>query len=58
MLPAALASAWPYIPHAAVMGNPWATQAPQTAANAEPVYLPNAALESEITEEPEAAASA
>jgi hypothetical protein len=43
---------------AAVVGNPWATQAPKTAANPEQVKLPNASLESENGEQPQTAASA
>jgi hypothetical protein len=43
---------------AAVMGNPWATEAPKTAAKVERVNPPIDALESEIEDQPQTAATA
>jgi integrase len=40
------------------VGNPWATQDPKTAANAQPTPLPNSALESGNEEQPQTAATA
>jgi integrase len=47
-----------FLDTAVQVGNPWATRGPKTAANAKPLDLPNDALESENTDQPQTAASA